>query len=162
MNKIVPCLWFDDQALEAAKFYCSVFKKSKMGAVTHYDEAASKGAGRPVGSVMTVTFSLNGQEFMGLNGGPIFKFTEAVSLMVFVDTQKELDYYWKELTSGGGQEVQCGWLKDKYGLSWQVVPRSMEKMMKTKDTAARNRYMAEVMRQVKPDIKRLEAAFKGK
>src|SRR5215510_14339603 len=122
MQKITPFLWFNDNAEAAAKFYTSIFKKSKLGTVARYDEAGEKVTGRPAGSVMTVDFQIEGQEFIALNGGPEFKFTEAISLVVNCRTQREVDYYWKKLTSGGGREVQCGWLKDKFGLSWQIVP----------------------------------------
>ena len=113
MQKITTCLWFDHQAEEAAKFYTSIFKNSKVGKIARYDEAASKASGQPAGSVMTVEFKLDGREFMALNGGPHFKFNEAISLVVHCDTQAELDRYWKKLTSGGGKEVCCGWLKDE-------------------------------------------------
>jgi len=119
MQKVTPFLWFDNQAEEAASFYVSVFKNSKVKEMTHYTGEEPSGQ---KGSVMTVSFELDGQEFVALNGGPRFKFTEAVSFVVNCETQEEIDYYWKKLTSGGGEEVQCGWLTDKYGLSWQVVP----------------------------------------
>ena len=131
MPTITPCLWFDTQALDAAKFYVSVFKNSKLGQVSHYGD----GAPLPKGTVLTVTFELDGQEFMGLNGGPVFKFTEAVSFVVNCETQAEIDDYWEKLTADGGKEVQCGWLKDKFGLSWQIVPRVLGKMMADKDPA---------------------------
>lgn len=157
MPAITPCLWFDTQALEAAKFYVSVFKNSKLGAITHYGD----GAPLPKGTVLTVTFEIDGQEFMGLNGGPIFKFTEAVSFIINCDTQAEIDSYWEQLTADGGQPVQCGWLKDKYGLSWQIVPRSISKMMADKDPAKSARVMAAVMQMIKLDIRALEAAYNG-
>jgi predicted 3-demethylubiquinone-9 3-methyltransferase (glyoxalase superfamily) len=161
MRNIANCLWFNGNGLEAAKFYCSVFKKSKMGTILYTDAVSSQGSGQPVGSVLAVTFWLNGQEFMALNGGPQFKHSEAVSFMVNVDNQKELDYYWKKLTSGGGQEVQCGWLKDKYGLSWQIVPRTIEKYWKSKNAKKKAAMMSVVMDSVKLDFKRLEDAFKN-
>jgi predicted 3-demethylubiquinone-9 3-methyltransferase (glyoxalase superfamily) len=122
MQKITPFLWFDDQSEEAANFYVSVFKNSKVKQKTHYTGQEPSGQ---KGSVMTVSFELDGQEFVALNGGPRFKFTEAVSFVVNCETQEEIDYYWEKLSSGGGEEVQCGWLTDKYGLSWQVVPHEM-------------------------------------
>src|ERR1041385_4301532 len=119
MQKITPFLWFDDQAEAAAKFYTSIFKKSKLLNIARYGEEAKKISGKAKGSVMTVEFEIAGQKFIALNGGPVFKFTEAVSFVVNCRTQAEVDYYWKKL-SAGGQEVQCGWLRDKYGLSWQI------------------------------------------
>ena len=125
LQKISPCLWFDNQAEEAARFYVSIFESSKVLTVTHYGDKGSK----PKGSVLTVEFELSGQRFLALNGGPNFKFTEAISLMVSCDTQQELDEMWEKLTNGGA-EVECGWLKDKYGLSWQVVPTILFELMK--------------------------------
>ena len=125
-QKITPFLWFDDKAEEAAKFYASIFKNSKVGKITRYDEEAAGPTGRPAGSVMTVEFELEGQQFVGLNGGPMFKFTEAISFVVNCETQEEVDYFWSKL-SAGGEESRCGWLKDKFGLSWQVVPDSIDR-----------------------------------
>ena len=156
MQKITPCLWFDGKAEEAARFYTSVFKKSKMGAVTRYGET---GPGKK-GSVMTVTFEIEGQEFMGLNGGPEFKFSEAISFIVHCKTQKQVDRYWDRLLKGG-KPVQCGWLSDKFGLSWQIVPTILPRMMKDKDPAKTERVMNAVMKMVKLDIKALEKAYKG-
>jgi predicted 3-demethylubiquinone-9 3-methyltransferase (glyoxalase superfamily) len=158
MNKITPCLWFDDQAEEAAKFYTSIFKDSKIMNVTHYGEEAAKVSGRPKGSVMTVTFRLDGQEFMALNGGPIFPFTEAISLMVNCDNQQELDEMWRKLVEGG-QEVECGWLKDKYGLSWQIVPRLLGELMKDTDQKKVDRVMGALLQMKKLDIDRLKKAY---
>src|SRR5882757_7885388 len=121
-SKIIPCLWFDSQAEEAAKFYTSIFKGSKILKTSHYTEAGREQHGRKPGSVMTVEFSLAGQTFTALNGGPIFKFTEAVSFQVMCETQDEIDHFWSKLTADGGSESQCGWLKDKFKLSWQIVP----------------------------------------
>lgn len=160
MQKIVPCLWFDTQAEEAAKFYTSVFPNSKIKQVTHYGEAASKAAGLPVGTVLTVTFDLNGQPHMGLNGGPAFHFSEAISLMVQCDTQEEIDRYWSALTADGGQESVCGWLKDKYGLSWQIVPTLLDELRD--DPAAANRVMAAVVKMKKLDLAELKRAAEGK
>src|SRR6266567_6086312 len=120
-QKITPFLWFDTQAEEAVKFYTSIFKNSRIRKIAHYEEAGQKASGRPAGSVMTVEFELEGQEFVALNGGPQFKFNEAISFVVCCTTQAELDRFWKKL-SAGGKEVQCGWLQDKYGVSWQIVP----------------------------------------
>src|ERR1044071_8279407 len=121
MQKFTPCLCFDDKAEEAAQFYASIFKNSKIKSVTRYREDAANTSGRPKGSVLTVAFRLAGQEFLALNGGPIFEFTEAISFVVNCKTQKEVDYYWEKLSKGGAK-VQCGWLKDKFGVSWQIVP----------------------------------------
>ncbi len=161
MQKITSCLWFDRQAEEAAKFYTSIFKNSKIGKVTRYDEAGSKASGQPVGSVMTVTFELNGQEFTGLNGGPIFKFTEAISLVVNCENQQEVDYYWEKL-SAGGEEVQCGWLKDKFGLSWQIVPTVLQELISSSDSQKSHRVMEAMLKMVKLDIAGLQRAAEGK
>src|SRR6266571_1417680 len=140
MQKITPCLWFDDQAEEAAKFYTSIFKNSNIGKIARYDKAGEKAAGRPAGSVMVIEFQLEGQEFVALNGGPHFKFTEAVSFVVNCETQEEVDRFWEKL-SQGGEEGQCGWLKDKYGLSWQVVPTALSEMLKDKNPEKSQRVM---------------------
>jgi predicted 3-demethylubiquinone-9 3-methyltransferase (glyoxalase superfamily) len=161
MQRITPFLWFDHQAEEAAKFYVSIFKNSKIGRIARYNEAGAKAAERPVGSVMTVEFKLDGQEFVALNGGPIFQFTEAISLVVNCKTQSEVDYYWKKL-SAGGKEVQCGWLKDKYGVSWQVVPTILNEVVSGKDAAKAQRVMEAMLKMVKLDIKRLKKAAQGK
>ncbi len=158
MDRISTCLWFDTQALEAAKFYVSVFKKgSKIDRIARY----TPGSRRPAGEVLLVEFTLAGRRFQALNGGPEFPFTEAVSLSVRCRTQKEIDYYWKALTAGGGKSVQCGWLKDKYGLSWQIYPEFVSKVLSGKDKAKATRVMGEVMRMVKPDLKAIEKAAKG-
>src|SRR6266404_8939705 len=130
MQKISPFLWFDSQAEEAANFYVSVFKNSKIGTVTSYDAAAAKAGGQPEGSVLTVSFMLEGQDFTALNGGPIFKFTEAISFVITCENQAEIDYYWGKLSAVPEAE-QCGWLKDKYGVSWQVVPKNLDKLIST-------------------------------
>jgi predicted 3-demethylubiquinone-9 3-methyltransferase (glyoxalase superfamily) len=131
VQKISPFLWFDSQAEEAANFYASIFKNSKVGAVTRYDDEASNASGRPKGSVMTVAFQLEGQDFVALNGGPVFKFTEAVSFVVHCESQKEIDEYWDKLSNGGDPKArQCGWIKDRYGLSWQIVPRELPELLK--------------------------------
>ena len=156
MQRITPFLWFDNQAEEAVKFYTSIFKNSKAGDVTRYGEDMPG----PKGTVMTAAFELDGQEFIALNGGPIFKFTEAVSFVVHCDSQEEVDYYWSRL-SEGGQEVQCGWLKDKFGLSWQVVPTILPKLLKDKDPQKSQRVMAAVLKMIKLDIAGLQKAYDG-
>jgi predicted 3-demethylubiquinone-9 3-methyltransferase (glyoxalase superfamily) len=161
MQKITPFLWYDDKAEEAANFYVSIFKNSKIGGITRYDEEGSKAAGRPKGTVMTIEFQLEGQEFVALNGGPHFKFTEAVSFVVNCETQEEVDEFWKKL-SDGGEEVQCGWLKDKYGLSWQVVPTVLPKMLQDKDAAKAQRVMKAMLQMKKIDIPTLKQAYEGK
>lgn len=158
MQRITPCLWFDDQAEEAAKFYVSIFKSSKLGSITRYGEAGAEGSGRPKGSVMTVTFEIAGQEFVALNGGPLFKFTEAVSFMVKCETQKDIDEMWEKL-SHGGEEGPCGWLKDKYGLSWQIVVPEWEKMLRDKDPKKSERVMAAILQMKKPDMHRIQQAY---
>ena len=158
MQKITPFLWFDDKAEEAVKFYVSAFKNSKIGGITRYDEEGSKAAGRPKGTVMTVEFQLEGQEFTALNGGPHFKFTEAISFVVNCETQEEIDEFWAKL-SAGGEESQCGWLKDKYGLSWQVVPTVLVEMLQDKDTGKSKRVMEAMLQMRKIDIKTLKQAY---
>ncbi|HEX2928422.1 MAG TPA: VOC family protein [Candidatus Binatia bacterium] len=158
MQRISPFLWFDDKAEEAVKFYTSIFKNSKITNVARYGEAGAQVSGRPKGSVMTVAFQLDGQEFIALNGGPQFKFTEAVSFVVNCQTQEELDEYWKKL-SDGGQEVQCGWLKDKYGLSWQIVPTVLEQLMSDPDPKKTERVMRAMLQMKKLDIKGLKQAY---
>lgn len=161
MQKITTFLWYDDKAEEAANFYVSIFKNSKIGGITRYGEAGSKAAGIPKGSVMTIEFQLDGQEFSALNGGPHFKFTEAISLVVNCETQEEIDNYWEKLLEGG-QESQCGWLKDKYGLSWQVVPTVLVEMYQDKDPEKSERVMAAMLEMKKLDIAKLEQAYEGK
>ena len=150
-------LWFDNQAEEAANFYVSVFKNSKIRQITHYGEEFSEKKGQ----VMTVSFELDGQEFTALNGGPQFKFTEAVSFVINCETQEEIDYYWEKLTTGGGEEVQCGWLSDKYGLSWQVTPAKFFTKW-ANDAAGLERVMHEVMQMTKLDLAKLQKAFAEK
>ena len=158
MQKIAPCLWFDDQAEEAAKFYVSVFKHSKLGQVTYYGDAGATVSGRPKGSVMTVAFEIDGQEFLALNGGPIFKFTEAISLMVKCDTQQEIDHMWEAL-SEDGEKGQCGWLKDKFGLSWQIIVPQWDEMLRDKDAKKSERVMKAILDMTKPDIETIKAAY---
>ncbi len=162
MQKITPFLWFDHQAEEAANFYTSVFKNSKVGKILRYDEATAKAAGGPVGSVLTIEFEIEGQKFTALNGGPDFKFNESISFVVNCDTQKEVDYFWEKLTADGGQESQCGWLKDKFGLSWQVTPTVLIEMLHDKDAKKSERVMNAMMQMQKIDIEKLQAAYAGK
>jgi predicted 3-demethylubiquinone-9 3-methyltransferase (glyoxalase superfamily) len=159
MDRIAPCLWFDHQAEEAATFYVSVFKNSKIIAVSRYTRAGVEIHHRPAGSVMTVEFELDGQPFTALNGGPVFTFNEAVSLQVFCDTQQDIDYYWDKLSQGGDpQAQQCGWLKDRYGVSWQVVPRMMGDLFKDHTSARTERAMEAMLRMKKINIAELERA----
>jgi predicted 3-demethylubiquinone-9 3-methyltransferase (glyoxalase superfamily) len=153
MQKITPFLWFDANAEEAVNFYTSIFKSSKIKDTSRYGDS---GPG-PKGSVMVMTFELDGQEFMALNGGPTFKFTEAISLVVNCKNQEEVDHYWEKL-SEGGQTVQCGWLKDKFGLSWQIVPTILGELMQGKDPQKRERVMKAMMQMVKLDVDGLERA----
>jgi predicted 3-demethylubiquinone-9 3-methyltransferase (glyoxalase superfamily) len=162
MQKITPFLWFNDDAEEAVKFYKSIFRKSKIGKIARYDKAGEKVAGRPAGSVMTIDFEIEGQEFIALNGGPHFKFNESVSFVVNCKTQAEVDYYWKKLTADGGKEVQCGWLKDKFGVSWQVVPTVLGELISSRNAAKSQRVMEAMLKMVKLDIRKLKDAAKGK
>jgi predicted 3-demethylubiquinone-9 3-methyltransferase (glyoxalase superfamily) len=155
IQKITPFLWFNQEAEEAANFYVSLFQDSKVLSVTRYGEA---GPG-PKGSAMTVEFQLAGQKFVGLNGGPVFKFTEAISLFVTCDSQEEVDMLWSRLTADGGQESQCGWLKDRYGLSWQIVPDRFMQLMRDKDPKRTQRVMQAMLKMKKFDIARLEEAY---
>lgn len=156
MQKIVPFLWFDDKAEEAANFYVSIFKNSKITGLTRYGE----GAAGPKGSVMSVTFELDGRQYYALNGGPVFKFTEAFSLFVNCEDQKEVDDLWEKLSAGGAKS-RCGWLKDKYGLSWQIVPTVMEEMIKDKDEKKLARVTEAFLKMKKFDIAALKRAYKG-
>jgi predicted 3-demethylubiquinone-9 3-methyltransferase (glyoxalase superfamily) len=156
MQKITPFLWFDNNAEEAMNFYISVFRDSKILSVTRYGEA---GPG-PKGSVMTGKFQLEGQEFTALNGGPHFKFTEAISFVVNCETQEEVDEFWEKLVEGG-EESQCGWLKDKYGLSWQIVPTILVEMLQDKDPEKSQRVMKAMLQMIKIDIKTLKQAYEG-
>ncbi|MEP6600226.1 MAG: VOC family protein [Nitrospirota bacterium] len=158
MQNITSCLWFDNQAEAAVNFYVSIFKNSKVGSMTRYGEEGAKVSGRPKGTVMTVTFQLQGQEFMALNGGPHFKFTEAISFMVKCETQKEIDEMWEKL-SQGGEKGQCGWLKDKYGLSWQIVVPILDEMLQDKDAEKTERVMKALLQMKKLDIKKLKQAY---
>jgi predicted 3-demethylubiquinone-9 3-methyltransferase (glyoxalase superfamily) len=150
--KITPCLWFDNQAEEAARFYVSIFKDSKMGSISYYTQEGYEVHGREAGSVLTVNFHINGQSFTALNGGPFFKFTEAISFQIFCETQEEIDDYWQKLAEGG-EEGQCGWLKDKYGLSWQVVPTILPELML--DTNKAEAVMKALLKMTKLEIHKL-------
>jgi predicted 3-demethylubiquinone-9 3-methyltransferase (glyoxalase superfamily) len=156
-GKITPNLWFDTEAEEAAEFYCSVFKNSKINAVQRYPE----GAPRPAGDVMIVAFELDGQHFTGINGGPEFKFDEAVSFEIRCEDQDEVDYFWEELTADGGEESMCGWLKDKFGLSWQVVPKGMEEIFSDEDSSKAERAMKAMLEMRKIDLAAIQRAAEG-
>jgi predicted 3-demethylubiquinone-9 3-methyltransferase (glyoxalase superfamily) len=159
---IVPCLWFDNQAEEAARFYTGIFKNSKLGKISRYGEAGREVHGQAAGTVMTVEFELNGQPFTALNGGPQFKFNEAISFQIMCQTQEEVDYYWDRLGQGGDPNAQvCGWVKDKYGLAWQVVPSALARMMSDPDREKAGRAMQAMLKMKKLDIAELERAFEG-
>jgi predicted 3-demethylubiquinone-9 3-methyltransferase (glyoxalase superfamily) len=162
MTPIIPCLWFDKDAEEAARFYCSIFKGAKLGTLTRYGKEGREIHGMPEGSVQTVEFSINGSDFLALNGGPLFKFTEAVSFQVLCDTQKEVDYYWEKLSAGADPKAQqCGWLKDKFDLSWQVVPKVLAVLLRDKDPAKAGRAMNALLQMKKLDIAALQRAHAG-
>lgn len=162
ISKIIPCLWFDNQAEEAAKFYVSVFKDSKIRKVTHYGKEGYEIHKRPEGSVMTVEFELGGHPFTALNGGPVFKFNEAISFEVHCDTQEEIDYFWGKLSQGGDVRAQqCGWLKDKYGVSWQVVPRGLSEWVSDPHSERSQRAMRAMLQMKKLDIAALRNAYEG-
>jgi predicted 3-demethylubiquinone-9 3-methyltransferase (glyoxalase superfamily) len=163
MQKITPCLWFDDKAEEAAKFYASIFKNSRIGEVTRYGKEGYEIHGREAGSVLTIDFEIEGQKFVALNGGPIFKFNEAISFQVHCETQKQVDYYWEKLSKGGDEQAQqCGWLKDKYGVSWQIVPNVLGKMLRDKDAKKSERVMKALLKMRKLDIMILRQAYEEK
>ena len=157
MQKITPCLWFDNKAEEAVKFYASIFKNSKVIRIARYGEAGAKVSGRPKGSVMSATFEIAGQEFMALNGGPHFKINEAISFIVNCETQKEIDEFWEKLSDGGEKGV-CGWLKDKYGLSWQIIPAALMRLMSDPDKQKAGRVIEAMLAMDKIDVGKLEAA----
>ncbi len=157
MQKITPFLWFDDKAEEAVNFYASIFQNSKIGSITRYGEEGAEVSGRPKGTVMTVTFQLEGQEFMALNGGPVFQFTEAISFLVNCETQEEVNELWEKL-SEGGKEGQCGWLKDKYGVSWQVIPSILGELLQDKDAKKSKKVMKAMLQMGKIDIETLKRA----
>jgi len=158
MQKITPFLWFDRQAEEAANFYVSVFKNSKITAVTRYSEEGIEVHGMPAGTVMTVAIQLDGQEFIALNGGPVFKLTEAISFVINCQTQDEVDHFWDKL-SKGGKKSQCGWLTDKFGVTWQVVPTVLLQMLQDKDLEKSKRVMQAMLQMNKLDIQRLKQAY---
>ncbi|MBK5720367.1 VOC family protein [Dysgonomonas sp. Marseille-P4677] len=161
IQKIIPCLWFDHQAEEAVKFYTSLFESSKIGRIIRYTEAGQGDHQMPPGSVMTIEFTLDGQEFLALNGGPVFKFNEAVSFIINCDTQAEIDYYWDHLTADGGEEGVCGWLKDKFGVSWQVAPTVLNEMMADPDMEKVKRVTQAFLPMKKLDMAIIEKAYKG-
>jgi predicted 3-demethylubiquinone-9 3-methyltransferase (glyoxalase superfamily) len=161
-QRIVPCLWFADEAEEAARFYTGIFKNSRVVAVTRYSDAGFEIHRRPAGSVLTVEFELGGQRFTALNGGPAFTFNEAVSLQVMCETQKEIDYYWEKLSAGGDPAAQqCGWLKDRYGLSWQVVPAGMEEMLADAESPGAKRAMEALLQMKKLNLAELQRAYES-
>ena len=162
IQKITPCLWFDDQAEEAARFYTAIFKNSKIINITQYGEAGHEVHGRQAGTVMTVEFELDGQVFTALNGGPIFKFNEAISFQVNCETQEEVDYYWDKLSEGGDEKAQqCGWLKDKYGVSWQVVPSVLPGMINDPNSEKSERAFEAMLQMKKINIEELKRAYDG-
>lgn len=162
VQRITPCLWFDNQAEEAARYYTGIFKNSKVGRISRYGEVGREIHGRPPGSVMTVEFELNGQPFTGLNGGPVFRFNEAVSFQVMCSDQKEIDYYWDRLSAGGDKSAQaCGWLKDKYGVSWQIVPAMLPDLLGDQQSPASQRAMAALLQMKKLDVAALQRAYDG-
>ena len=159
---IQPCLWFDDQAEDAARFYTGIFPDSAIGTITRYTDMGQEHHGKPVGSVLTVAFTLAGQPFVALNGGPVFRFNEALSLQILCETQDEVDHYWHHLSEGNpAAAMECGWLKDRFGLSWQVVPKQLGELMTSEDKAKTGRVAAAMMQMVKLDIAPLEAAVRG-
>ena len=161
-QRIQPCLWFDSQAEDAARFYDAIFENSRILAITRYGKAGFEIHGRPEGSVMTVEFELDGQKFTALNGGPHFKFNEAVSFEIHCETQEEIDYYWEKLTPGGDPKAQqCGWLKDKFGLSWQVVPTGLTAMLTDETSEASQRAFEAMLTMKKLDIEELKRAYEG-
>jgi predicted 3-demethylubiquinone-9 3-methyltransferase (glyoxalase superfamily) len=162
IQKITPCLWFDDQAEAAAELYTAIFRHSRIVGVTRYGEAGREVHGRPAGTVMTVAFELDGQAFTALNGGPVFRFNEAISFQVHCETQEQVDYYWEKLSAGGDEKAQqCGWLKDKYGVSWQVVPTVLLEMLNDPDPEKSHRVMEAMLRMKKIDMSRLKRAYAG-
>ena len=161
-QKISPCLWFDGKAEEAAKFYVSIFPNSRIVDTSHYTDVGQEQHGQKPGSVMTVAFELEGQSFLGLNAGPLFKFNESVSFIIYCETQAEVDRYWLALTAGGGEEGPCGWLKDKFGLSWQVTPTKLLEMVTSKEKTKAGRAMGAMMKMKKIDIAKIEAAYEGR
>lgn len=161
MRSMSICLWFNDEAEAAAKFYTSIFKDGKLGHIARFGREGFEFHGKPEGSVLSVEFEANGMSFLALNGGPQFKFNEAISLVIRCESQSEIDEYWEKLTAGGGRGVQCGWLTDKFGLSWQVLPTLLEQIQKSPDSPQKSRAINEMFRQVKFDIEKLRRAFEA-
>ena len=160
MPTITPCLWFDSDAEEAVAFYTSIFQNSKIGNVLRYGEAGFEIHRKPAGTVLTIEFELDGRKFTALNGGPLFRFNEAISFQVECETQKEVDYYWDKLSAGGDRQAQqCGWLKDKFGLSWQIVPTILGRLLRDKDAAKAARVMNAMLQMKKLDIRQLQHAY---
>ena len=159
MQKITPFLWFDDQAEEAVNFYTALFKNSKIDRIFRYNEEAAEKTGRPVGSVLTIEFEIEGQKFVALNGGSLFKFNESVSFVINCETQAEVDYFWDKLTADGGEESACGWLRDKFGLSWQIIPTVLIDMLHDGDEEKSGRVMQAMFQMKKIDIKALKDAY---
>jgi predicted 3-demethylubiquinone-9 3-methyltransferase (glyoxalase superfamily) len=162
MQKITPFLWFDGQAEDAVNFYTSLFKNSKIGRILRYTEEVAEKSDLPVGSVLTIEFEIEGQNFVAINGGPLFKFNESISFVINCETQEEVDYFWEKLTADGGEESQCGWLKDKFGLSWQVTPTVLIDMLHDKDPEKAERVMKAMLQMQKIEIPKLKAAYGGK
>ena len=159
---ITPCLWFDDQAEEAAQFYCAIFPNSGIRRISRYGKEGQEIHGKPEGSAMTVEFELDGETFTALNGGPVFTFNEAISFQVHCETQEEVDYYWERLSAGGDEQAQrCGWLKDRYGMSWQIVPRAMIKLVSDPESEESQRAMKAMLQMKKIDLEELKRAFEG-
>ncbi len=162
LQRITPFLWFDEQAEDAVRLYTSIFRRSKTLVVTRYGEAGQEVHGQPVGSIMTIAFELEGQQFIALNGGPLFRFNEAISLQVNCETQTEIDYYWERLSEGGDESAQqCGWLKDKFGVSWQVIPTLLSELIQDPDPEVSQRAMSAMLEMKKLDIERLKRASEG-
>lgn len=162
IEKIAPCLWFDDQGEEAANFYVAIFKNSKIMTISRYSVVGQEFHGKPAGSIMSVAFELDGQTFTALNGGPAFKFSEAISFQINCETQDEVDYFWERLSEGGEEKAQqCGWLKDKFGVSWQVVPIVLPMMISDPDSEKSQRTMAALLKMKKLDIAELQRAYAG-
>lgn len=162
MPNITPCLWFDHHAEEAAQFYCSIFRNSRIGTISRYGKEGREIHGKPEGSAMTVQFEIDGQPFTALNGGPVFTFNEAVSFQIHCETQEEVDYYWERLSEGGDEEAQrCGWLKDKYGLSWQIIPRAMIELVSDPSSEKSQRAMKAMLQMKKIDMQELRRAYDG-
>lgn len=159
MQKITPCLWFNNNADEAVNFYLSIFKNSKRLTTTHYGKESAKASGQSEGAIMTIIFEIEGQRYMALNGGPLFSFTPAISLMANCETQEEIDYFWDKL-SEGGRKNQCGWLTDKFGVSWQIVPAVLHDLFKDNDSTSSEKIMREVLKMTKLDIQTLKDAAK--